>query len=142
MPTRADVVSAARGQIGVPWMHQARLPGVALDCAGLVICVAQSLGCLDPDFDISDYPRQPNGQLLGICDANMVRINALELGAVILVAVENEPQHIGIIGDYRHGGWSIIHAASNAKPGRVLETRLMFGPGMILHAVYRLRGVA
>lgn len=142
MTTGADVVAAARGELGTPWMHQARLPGVALDCAGLVIVTAKRLGLVSQAWDIADYGRLPDGSLLDRCDEHMQRIGAMELGAVLVVAITGQPQHMGIVGDYRHGGWSLIHAASNARPGRVIETRLMFHRAQQLRAVYRLPGVS
>jgi cell wall-associated NlpC family hydrolase len=142
MTTGADVAAAARAEMGTPWMHQGRLPGVALDCAGLVIVTAKRLGLVPQDWDIADYGRLPDGTLLDRCGEHMQRINALELGAVLVVAITGQPQHMGIVGNYRHGGWSLIHAASNARPGRVIETRLMFHRSQKLQAVYRLPGVS
>lgn len=137
----ADVVAAARVQLGVPWVHQARLPGVAVDCIGLVICIARSLGLLPADWDIGGYSRAPDGLMLETADLHMHRLGAPELGAVVIVACERDPQHMGIVADYRHGGWSIIHASNAAQPARVVETRLMFTRAMSLCAYYRLPGV-
>ncbi len=81
----------------------------------------------------------PDGTLLNFCDQHMQRIQALELGAVLALVTETQPQHLGIVGDYRHGGWSVIHAAT--KPGRVIETRLMFAKNFLLRGIYRLPGV-
>ena len=68
MPTSADVVTAARGQIGVPWMHQARLPGVALDCAGLV---RLSVG------GRVDDPRGTSAQDLGELEASIYKAQSV-----------------------------------------------------------------
>ena len=138
--TGADVVAAARVHIGTPWVHQGRLPGSALDCAGMVIVVARSLGLVPPDFDLNGYTRAPDGSMGRLCDQHMTRIDALELGAVLVLQTDKEPQHMGIVGDYRHGGWSIIHASSSA--GEVTETRLMFARNQVLRGIYRLPGVA
>lgn len=137
--TGADVVSAARGHLDTKWVHQGRMQGAALDCAGLVIIVARQLGLIPADFDVNGYSRSPDGTMLEWCDANMQRVEALELGAVLTLATAKEPQHMGIVGDYRHGGWSVIHAANNA--GRVIETRLMFAQNFVLRGIYRLPGV-
>lgn len=142
MISKESVVAAAREQLGTPWMHQARLSHVALDCVGLVIIVARQLELIPADWDIADYGRQPDGTLLQRCNQHMEKIGELELGAVIVVSITGEPQHMGIVGDYRHGGWSIIHAASNARPGRVIETRLMWHRTQQLRAIYRLPGVS
>ena len=137
--TGADVVAAARGHLETKWAHQGRLPGAALDCAGLVIVVARQLGLVAPDFDVNGYSRTPDGTMLRWCDETMQRMETLELGAVLTLATAQEPQHMGIVGDYRHGGWSVIHAASNAR--RVIETRLMFAQNFVLRGIYRLPGV-
>jgi hypothetical protein len=138
--TAADVVAAARSHLGTRWQHQGRLPGVALDCAGLVITVARQLGLVAEDFDINGYVRVPDGTMLAWCNKHMQRVPTLELGAVLSLIVHREPQHLGIVGDYRHGGWSLIHAASNA--GRVIETRLMICSTMRIAGAWRLPGVA
>ena len=70
----------------------------------------------------------------------MQRIDAFEEGAVLSLAIERDPQHMGIVALYRHGGWSIVHAASAA--GRVVETRLMFARNMTLRGIFRMPGVA
>jgi len=137
--TPADVVEAARAHLGTPWQHQGRLPGVALDCGGLVICVGRELGLLPPDWDVPAYPRHPDGSLMGYCDAVLHRRGAPAPGRVLVLAMRNDPQHLGIVADYRHGGFSIIHAASAA--GKVVETRLMFTSNFRLRAVYKFPGV-
>ncbi len=139
--TSADVVAAARRQLGARWMHQARLPGVAMDCVGLVIVVARQLGLVAPDFDVGPYGRQPDGSMLTLAGQHMRPLSSIELGAVLAVAVDRDPQHMGIVGDYRHGGWSIIHAHSMSSPPRVVETRLMWSAVMRLRGLYRLPGV-
>lgn len=140
MPTPADVVAAARSHLGTQWQHQGRLPGVALDCAGLVICVARELGLVPADWDVPPYSRRPDGSMLEWCDRMMQRRGAPAPGRVLVLAVRNDPQHLGIVADYRHGGLSVIHAASAA--GKVVETRLMFASNFRLRAVYQLPGVA
>lgn len=140
MTTGADVVTAARQHLGTRWMHQHRLPGVAMDCAGLVICVARQLGLVPPDFDISGYGRQPDGTLVPVCDRHMVRISALELGAVLVLRVPSQPQHLGIVGDYRGRGFTLIHAC--AVRGQVIEHRLLFNETVRLVGAYCLPGVA
>ncbi len=141
MPTRADVVAAARRHLGTAWAHQGRLPGVALDCAGLVIVVARELGLVGPEWDVNGYRPQPDGSMLAICDAMMQRIDEIELGAVVVLATAREPQHLGIVGDYVHGGWSIVHACNAARPPRVLETRLMFASNFQRRGLYRMNGI-
>lgn len=139
---RADIVAEARTHIGTRWVHQGRLPGHALDCAGLLIVVARSLGLVGDDFDINGYGRMPDGTMLQWCEAHMQRVHEIELGAVLALATKEEPQHLGIVGDYVHGGWSLIHACNAAHPPRVIETRLMFARNMQLRGIFRMPGVA
>lgn len=142
-PTRTDVVAAARSWLGTPFHHQARLQGVGVDCVGLVIGVARTLGLVPPDFNVEAYPRMPDGKSL----MHLVRLHMRELkleeemqpGDVVVVRFDADPQHLGILGDYRHGGLSIIHAA--AMPGRVIETRLMFSPTMQFVQAFALPGM-
>lgn len=135
-----QVVEVARSHLGTPWVHQGRTPGVALDCAGLVIVVARELGIVPADFDVNGYTRQPDGSMARLCQEHMQRIDQPEIGAVIVLAIANDPQHLGIVGPYVHGGLSVIHAASAA--GRVVETRLMFARNFKLRGVFRFPGVA
>ena len=140
MTTAADIVAVARAQIGTRWVHQGRLPGVALDCVGLVVHVGRATGLVAPDFDVNGYSRAPDGDMLNQAGLHLVRIDGPELGAVIVLATEVEPQHVGIVADYRHGGWSIVHA-SNAGVARVVETRLMFTRAMALRGYFRFPGI-
>lgn len=143
--TQAQVVQAARGWLDTPFHHQARVKGVGVDCVGLIICVARELGLCAPDFDVDAYARTPDGSSLMRQAGGLMRRVPMgvepQLGQVIVVALGGEPQHLGILGDYRHGGLSIIHAASTAQPGRVIETRLMFSRNMRPVAVFELPGV-
>ncbi len=142
MTTRADVVTQAREWIGTPFQHQQRTKGVAVDCAGLVIGVCRDLGLVVPAFDVGGYARQPDGvSLLRACNEHMtpVRQEDMQPGDVVVVAYDKAPGHMGILGDYRHGGLSIIHAAM--KPPRVVETRLWFTKQMRFIAAYRLPGI-
>ena len=141
MTTGADIVMWARGQINVPWRHQARLPGVALDCAGLVICAARAHGLVAADFDVNGYSRMPDGSLMGWCDKFMTRLAQPEDGAVVVVATQRDPQHMGILTPYRHGGWAMVHASNAGLPARVTETRLMWSATMRLRGYYRLPGL-
>lgn len=139
----SDVVAAARGQLGVPWVHQGRLPGQALDCAGLIIAaVGWTLGIFPREWDVNGYSRSPDGSMVRILDEHCQRIEAPELGAVICMQPANLPQHLGIAADYVHGGLSLIHATNAAKPPRVVEHRLVFLRTMRLVGVWRLPGVA
>ncbi len=128
MTTRADIVRIARSYIGTPFHHAARAPGIGLDCAGVLICVARELGLVDLNFDVPAYVQSPDGSMLKWFSLYMtqVKYGEMQSGDAVVFITDVIPQHLGVLGDYRHGGFSIIHAASNAHPPRVIETRLMF----------------
>lgn len=144
MTTRADVVRVARTYLETPFHHRGRLPGVGLDCAGIIICAARELGLVAADFDVPAYTPTPDGRtMLEWCRAHMksvARVN-MQPGDVIVLITDVHPQHLGILGDYRHGGLSIIHAANNADPPRVIETRLMFSRVARFVGAFALPGV-
>jgi cell wall-associated NlpC family hydrolase len=143
--TRADVVDCARGYLGTPWVHQHRAKGQAIDCAGLVICVARDLGLVPADFDITGYGTSPDGTLLQACDGALQRIerDVMQPGDVLALSFSTSPQHVAILGDYRHGGLSIIHARNTGQPAssRVVESRLMWARNMRFVAAYAMPGV-
>lgn len=142
MTTRTQIVAKAREYLETPFHHQARLKGVGVDCIGLVICVARELELIAPDFDIQAYPRVPDGKtLMDTARQHMIEIDksAVQPGDVLVISFGALPQHFGIFGDYRNGGLSIIHAASNS--GKVIETRLMFSSTMKFVAAFALPGV-
>jgi cell wall-associated NlpC family hydrolase len=118
------------------------LKNVGVDCVGLVIGVARELALIDAAFDVVGYPRVPDGtSLMGIVREHMTEIDrsVMQPGDVVVVSFDRDPQHLGILGNYRHGGLSIIHAAG--LTGRVIETRLMFTEQMKFVAAFALPGV-
>jgi len=142
MTSHQNVVDAARGWLSTPYHHLARLKGVGVDCIGLVIGVSRELGLVPTDFDVQGYARSPDGRsLMETAGLHMTQIEREDMqpGDVVVLRFDVEPQHFGIVGDYRHGGHSIIHAAS--REGRVIETRLMYSEAMHYVAAFRLPGV-
>ena len=47
MISRNQILEEARSYVGTPYHHQGRLKGVGLDCSGLIVCVAKSLGLFE-----------------------------------------------------------------------------------------------
>lgn len=132
-----ELVQAARGFLRVPFKHRGRSRR-GMDCAGLVVCSFLSLG--RPVVDKRVYGREPHKDGL----REVVRSNQLDLvsgewlpGDVALMRFVQEPHHLGVFGDYLHGGLSLIH--SYAEVGRVVEHRLdEVWAGRVLE-VYRYR---
>ncbi len=137
--TRAQVVAVAREWMDTRWSHQHRLKGVGTDCAGLALGVAKELNLGDPD--VPAYSKQPsNGSLLKYCNEHMERVHGLALGRVALMKFGTEPQHLGIIGDYPLGGFTLIHAYATSR--KVVEHRIDDLWLNRIVAVFEMPGVA
>lgn len=98
-----DPEAIARSYVGTPFVHQGRTPGVALDCAGVVICIARQRGHVAADFDVSNYAQQPDKwSIIEACDEHLMRIRVDEArpGDVLVMAWDSYPQHLGIMGRY------------------------------------------
>lgn len=123
-----DVVTEARSWMGppaTPYAHQGRIKGVAVDCIGLLIGVAKSLHLPTANFDVSGYPRSPDGKTLRAgCDARLkpVTKSRMALGHALLLRFEDEPQHMAIVADDGRGRLTMIHALQ--KNRRVDEHRI------------------
>lgn len=143
MTTRGQIVTEARSWLGTPWVHQHCLKGVAVDCAQMVMDVGRACLLLPADLALNDYGRDPDGTIERMCEAHLDRVDpdAMQPGDVVTIVMDQRPQHVGIVGNYVHGGLSIIHA-SNAGRKEVVESRLVFSRRFRLVAAYSFRGVA
>lgn len=135
------IVETARSLIGTKFHHQGRVPGVGLDCAGVLIVTAWITGKKPRSFDVTGYPRIPDGVTLQrLCDENLDRVWELQPGDIALIRWQKSDapaQHLGIVGDHPNG-LSLIHADSRHHK-KVIESRLEFGRYMRLVQGYRFR---
>ena len=148
MTTRADIVAEARSWVGVPFVHQGR-SRAGTDCGGLVGAVAVACGVVSPSwwaeqFDVEHggYARTPShGTLERICERFLQPIDeaTMQPGDVVLMSFKTEPQHLAILGNYVHGGLSVIHALSRA--GHVAEHRLSAEWRRLVVGAYSMPGV-
>jgi hypothetical protein len=122
---KEDIVAIAREAIGTPWQHQQRINGVAMDCAGLPIFIGQRLGM--PIDSLANYGRLPvPAEMRAELEKHLVRVAKaqMQIGDVVWMRFEVEPQHFGVIGNYLHGGFSLIHAYNGSGVNKVVEHRL------------------
>ena len=105
------IVAKARELIGTPYHHQARLPGIGMDCAGPIVWVGQQLGFLPAGFDVSDYGRQPTGQLDALL-SEWLEPSEKTPGAIVGIRWHKATHHLGIVGEHR--GLTLIHALQMA----------------------------
>jgi hypothetical protein len=137
-----QIVAIAREMLGARWQHQARVGGVAMDCAGLPILIGQRLG-MSVDA-LANYGRLPQPvEMRAELERHLVRVSreAMQAGDVAWLRFDAEPQHFGILGDYVHGGLSLIHAFNGAGVNRVVEHRLDDEWRGRIVAVWRFPGV-
>jgi hypothetical protein len=126
--TNSDIVACARGWLGTRFHHQGRLKKSAVhrggvDCLGLLIGIAKELQLSHPggqrlsDFDEINYPHYPDTRRFRQRLAEALRaipVAAIEPGDVLLLRIDDNPQHLAIVSD-RKTGHGIIHAYAPAR---------------------------
>lgn len=138
--TPAELVSAARDLLGTPFHHQGRLPGIGVDCAGVVVCACAACG-----YAIADrigYSRIPNSAeftraVREHCDP--VPLEALRIGDLMTFAFRENEQHIAIVSEITPV-IMLIHAWEGV--GKVVENSLDSTWRGRLRGCYRLQGIA
>ena len=118
----AAFIAAARRLAGTPFKHRGRSER-GVDCLGLVKVALDAVGRETADERL--YGREPEPEGLRLRAALREHFGApvpLQAGCVVLMRWHALPNHVAIVGDYVHGGLSLIHAL--ASEGRVVETRL------------------
>lgn len=137
--TPGDVVATARLYRGVRFQHQGR-SRAGMDCAGLIIRVAQDLGL--PITDWRAYGRLPQAdRMRGVVEAQCAPLRP-DLppcrGLLAMMRFEAEPQHLAIVTDHPHG-LGVIHALMIER--KVCEHRLDAMWQRRIVALYELPGV-
>jgi len=112
------MIDAARACIGTPFHHQGRVPGVGLDCIGLVVAALKAAGVSVRDR--TDYARRPDGKSLvaALEDHGAVRADTIRAGDVLVFRYDRQPQHVALA----TSDVTMIH--SFAPSGNVVETSL------------------
>jgi cell wall-associated NlpC family hydrolase len=114
-----DIVLKAREMLGVRYRHQGR-SREGVDCIGLPALVRAELGL--ETIDVTDYPRRATDESMrDWCRDHMVAVDEIQPGDILVMAFGTD-RHMCIVGDYPHGGHSIIHAYIDNR--RVVENRL------------------
>jgi cell wall-associated NlpC family hydrolase len=133
---RDRFVAAAKSYIGTPFHHQGRLPGVGLDCAGVVVCAAAA--CAMDIRDVRGYGRVPAGGMLeqAVLDhCDLVPLHGIRSGDIMLFCFLREPQHLAV---FDNG--MLIHAYSSV--GKVVENSFDDVWHARLRGCYRLKAMA
>lgn len=133
-----QIINTARGMLRTPFLHQGRVPGRGLDCAGLLVCVCRELGL--PVEDERGYGRNPWGGLLEQAIRRQPFLREvpkadLQPADVLLMRFTQAPQHIAIV--TTHG---LIHAYEHSAA--VVEHRLADVWRARITHVFRFEGIA
>lgn len=122
MTQRERIVEIARSYVGTPYHHQARQPGVGIDCVGVIVCIARELGLIDDGVDYTTYQRTPTDDgLLAILDSHLERLHdpsMAEPGDVLVFRLGKWPHHVAI----KTGADTLVHSYYGV--GRVVETNI------------------
>ena len=119
-----QIIDLARHLCGTPYRHQGRDPGTGLDCLGLIIVIAQSIG-FNTRLDRQNYPRFPDGLELRetLLAAGLIETGQAEAGGLVQICfrgLKGWGQHLGIVSDRE----TIIHAYERNGQGKVKEEPL------------------
>lgn len=140
--TADDIINAASECLNTPFVHQGRVIGLGLDCAGVLVHCFQRLGL--PFSDEMGYPRNPyDGQLDKILagQPSLIVISKpfMRAGDVLSMRIKSAPQHIAIHAGQVRGHDYIIHGSS--EHGKVCMHRLCDVWGSRVMHVYRFEGM-
>lgn len=132
MITRQAIVDAARRYLGVRYRHQGRsLAG--MDCAGLIVRVAQDLGI--KAIDMEGYGRTPDGNALKeTLGSQAIPVRFHHRGDILLMRFDSDPQHLAIVTEY-----GMIHSYAGAR--KVVEHRIDEQWAKRIVAAYAFPGV-
>lgn len=140
---KEKITKTARSWIGTPFKHQGRIKGLGVDCVGLIVCIAAELnlttqnGSAIASYDVSDYDIISDGYALeNFLDENLIRLESLEVGALVLMSFDSNPQHLGVVSDYLEGSFGLIHA--DLKAGEVVEHHLDAHYASKIKKIYKL----
>lgn len=108
-------VDEARKWIGTPYEHAGRMLGVGVDCVGVIVGVAKSLGIVEEGYRTPFYEPFNDGSLIGEIFpryASEIAAEQIQPGDVVVMEFLKLPQHTAIVGDAEYGlrSLSIIHA--------------------------------
>jgi len=107
MPSNQDFVDAARGWLGVPWLHQGR-NRAGVDCVGLLLVCLEEIGL--PAEDLQGYRRSPQPvRFVQHIRSQTEPCTETVPGAIGIFRGGTQPCHVGIFAE-KDGIVTLIHA--------------------------------
>lgn len=116
MSVRDAIVAAALSYERTRWRHQGRVPGVGLDCAGVVICSHRDAGLRMTDDPT--YARLPDpARMQRYIESNARPVSEALPGDFVWLQFNGDPQHLAVVVDDER----IVHGYMRAR--RVIVQR-------------------
>ena len=117
-PWRIAVVEEAKTWLGTPWIHRARIKGVGVDCAQLLIGTYSGAGLVEP-FDTGDYPmdwmlHKEEERMLAWVDKYLEPVTATQPGDAVILKFGRAFSHAAIVTD-----WPVVIHAFRKERGVV-----------------------
>ena len=142
-----QIVERARVYIGTPYIHNGRLLGVGVDCAGLLACVWGDLGVVvDDPGSVPAGQDNFEGMLAGIAAHATLVTGYMLPSDVIVFRSRLMPNHVGILAEgypaQGNGLPTMVHAYGGGAVQRVVESPLDPRWMSKMHSVWRYRNLA
>ncbi len=131
--TPDDLIGAARSYVGTKFHPLGRLPGVGLDCIGVIVCAA--IACRLKHTDMAAYPMRPNGQLHIALNVQMLRVATAAPGDVLEMSFGGDPHHVALF-----TGETLIHAYTAVR--KCVEQPMAAAWWRKVRGIYRFRELA
>jgi cell wall-associated NlpC family hydrolase len=110
------IIKTAHEWLGVPFKHQGRVKQ-GCDCLGLImnLGIICKNGAKLSDYDQINYSRKIDSTILqDKLDQLLIRSEELLPGAIILVALDNIPQHLAVVCEIKPN-ITIVHSYIQAR---------------------------
>jgi hypothetical protein len=127
------VIEEARGWLGVPYRYQGRDRN-GIDCVGLPIKIAISIGMLPASFAVPTYGRLPSGDITSLLERTCSKLETPVAGCIIVIAWSKIAAHTAIL-----TGETMIHAYESA--GCVIEHGYRGRWVRMTHSAWAIPGV-
>jgi hypothetical protein len=134
----SDFTAAVRSYVGTPYVHRGRHPGVALDCAGVVVCALKEGGITAPTihYGMCPTPAQMHEGLAAI--AEPIDVGDRLIGDILAMRVRGLGDvHMAVLVDVDENG--VEYVVHPSRRERITEHPL--SRAYHISACWRLREV-
>ncbi|MBS1716474.1 MAG: C40 family peptidase [Armatimonadetes bacterium] len=112
-----QILREARKLIGTPYHHAGRLPGIGIDCWGVIACTFRALGVEIGDecaYPLGDHHERAVQRLNEFC----TEAGEAQAGDILIFRATRFPLHCG----FDNGAGGLIHVFNGGRLNRVAET--------------------